>query len=472
MKVTPAVYLATLELENVRCFRGRQELDLTVAGHPAQWSILIGENGAGKTTLLESLAWMCPVPDEEDSSSVTTETEEVAPLTDGKLTSALPRADNEILETFPRDMAEHVKLRAKLEFGGVGFHSGVRSESEKRQSARIETGVDLTFNRMGKLLHLDSTKSTRVEDLPQPFHDPLIVTYGANRYLGKHNLREFYESTPFDYRRLLDVTELCDVEELLMALDYSARSNSGGLETRVLHLLRNAISRILPEEPAVEIAISPPDVLGTGRPGGVYARTFTGLVRMSALSLGYRSTAGWVVDFASRLFQRYPNSPDPLSEPAVVLIDEIDLHLHPLWQIQIIEELSTLFPATQFIATSHSPLIVQVAGDSNLILLKKQEGEVQIENDPNISRNLRVDQILTSSLFGIPSSRSPEIQSMLDERAELLGKMNRTEIEENRLQEIRQTINRLPVADDPDDREAMDLIRLFAASLEEREDGS
>ena len=432
MKVTPAVYLATLEIENVRCFRGRQELDLTVAGHPAQWSILIGENGTGKTTLLESLAWMWPVPDREDSSTGTTESEEAALLTDGTLISALPRADNEILETFPRDMAEHVKLGAQLEFGGVGFHSGAGSESENRQSSHLNTGVDLTFDRMGKLLHLKSTNSTRVEDLPQPFHDPLIVTYGANRYLGKQNLREFYESNPFDYRRLLDVTELCDVEALLMALDYSASSDAGGLEAKVLNLIKDAISKILPEEPAVKIEVSPPDILGIGRPGGVYARTFTGPVRMSALSLGYRSTAGWVVDFASRLFQRYPNSPDPLSEPAVVLIDEIDLHLHPLWQLRIIKELSTLFPATQFVATSHSPLIVQVAEDSNLILLKKQEGEVQIENDPNISRNLRVDQILTSSLFGIPSSRSPKIQSMLDERAELLGKMNRTEIEENR----------------------------------------
>ncbi len=51
---------------------------------------------------------------------------------------------------------------------------------------------------------------------------------------------------------------------------------------------------------------------------------------MRGLSLGYRTLIAWMVDFASRLFERYPNSPNPLAEPAVVIVDEIDLHLHPM----------------------------------------------------------------------------------------------------------------------------------------------
>ena len=105
----------------------------------------------------------------------------------------------------------------------------------------------------------------------------------------------------------------------------------------------------------------PGDVLELGQPSGIHLQTFTGRVRMNALSLGYRTTVGWVIDLAWRLLHRYPDSPDPLREPAVVLIDELDLHLHPRWQVKIIKDLSSLFPATQFIATSHSPLTVQVA---------------------------------------------------------------------------------------------------------------
>ena len=121
---------------------------------------------------------------------------------------------------------------------------------------------------------------------------------------------------------------------------------------------------------------------------------------------------------------------------------------NPLWQLRVIDDLSALFPATQFIATSHSPLIVQVAEDANLILLEKQEqeGQVKIENYPGVPQNLRVDQILNSLLFGVPTSRSPSVQRLLDQRAELLDKTDRTEEEENLLQDIRRQIDELPIA--------------------------
>src|SRR5207247_4303505 len=70
-------------------------------------------------------------------------------------------------------------------------------------------------------------------------------------------------------------------------------------------------------------------------------------------------------DLASRLVERYPDSPDPLAEPAVVLVDEIDLHLHPQWQRKLMGFLSARFPSTQFIATAHSPLVVQAAAGAD-----------------------------------------------------------------------------------------------------------
>ena len=475
MNATPPVYFQTLNIENVRCFEGSQELDLTINGRPAQWSLLIGENGVGKTTLLECLAWMRPVPKVEDSSPGTAGTGEIPPLTNGTLTPALQEAENRVLETLPRDLSKKVKLSATLAFGGVGFHSSTGSVSEPDPSSQISVGMSLGFDERGELQDLELTSSTQIEDLPQPLHDPLIVVYGANRHLGERNLSRFPDLDPLEYERLSWITELCDVEELLMFLDYASGAKDAEIESRVLDLLKDTISRVLPEKPAVEIEIHPPDILGTGRQGGVYAKTFTGLVRMSALSLGYRTTTGWVVDFAWRLSNRYRSSPNPFSEPAVVMIDEIDLHLHPRWQRLIINELTALFPATQFIVTSHSPLIVQVAEDAKLIMLGKQEqeGRVAIENDLDMPRNLRVDQILTSLLFGIQSSRSPSIQLLLDERAALLDKMDRTEEEDNRLRDIRREIDGLPVAHDPEDLEAMDLIRRFAASLgQEEESGS
>ena len=101
-------------------------------------------------------------------------------------------------------------------------------------------------------------------------------------------------------------------------------------------------------------------------------RTPYGWVPLRQLGYGYRTMIAWIVDFASRMVERYPDSPDPLAEPAVVLVDEIDLHLHPKWQRDLIGFLTERFPNTQFIATAHSPLIVQAAGDANIALAQAQ----------------------------------------------------------------------------------------------------
>lgn len=438
-------------------------------GRPVQWSLLIGENGAGKTTLLECLAWMWPAPEVTDAPASSPRGGEIVPFTDGQLYSSLRDAENEVLETLPGEESTEVKLAAKFEFGSEGFGHDTNRQGNASPPFQFGTGVRLEYDVRGHLSKYEPTDIVEIGNLPRAYHHPLIVSYGANRSLGDRNLVGFEESDPLDHDRLSKTTELCDIEELLMSLDYAARDEDSAVETRALELLIDAIRRILPQEPPIEIEIHPPDILDRGRRGGVYARTFTGLVRMPSLSLGYRTTASWVIDFAWRLLNRYPNSQNPLSEPAVVLLDEIDLHLHPRWQLLIMKELSSLFPATQFIATSHSPLIVQVAEEAKLILLEKQDEDVRIESDPDVPRTLRVDQILTSLLFGVPSTRSPSVQDLLDKRAELLNKANRTPEEEDLLQDIRQRIAELPVAHDYSDQVALDLIRRFADRLKENE---
>ena len=69
----------------------------------------------------------------------------------------------------------------------------------------------------------------------------------------------------------------------------------------------------------------------------VFFKTPYGDVRLHELSLGYKTLIAWMVDFANGLFDEYPESKDPLAEPAVCLVDEIDLHLHPKFQRTIIQ---------------------------------------------------------------------------------------------------------------------------------------
>ena len=302
------------------------------------------------------------------------------------------------------------------------------------------------------------------------YSEPLIIAYGANRFLGEQNLTKG-EIDPIR-SRLPGETELYDIEEILSTLDYASIANKNkGDEYDRREELKKAIARILPgtEFSPTDIKILPP-TLNKQKLSGVCLRTeFGKLVPFSSLSLGYQTTMAWVADLAWRLLKHYPKSPNPLEEPAVVLIDEIDLHLHlhPRWQLRIMEDLSAVFLRTQFIATSHSPLMVQVAEKANVALLRRKDTYVEIYNDPRRVKSWRVDQILTSDLFGVPSTRNEQTESLFSRRDQLVTKSPRTPEEDAELEGLYVEISKIPSAGDPQDQRAMELIREASALLKQ-----
>jgi predicted ATP-binding protein involved in virulence len=198
-------------------------------------------------------------------------------------------------------------------------------------------------------------------------------------------------------------------------------------------------------------------------------KTPFGWVTIHQLSLGYKTMVAWMIDLSARMFERYPDSENPLAEPAIVLVDEIDLHLHPKWQREIFDYLSEKFPKTQFIVTAHSPLIVQSAPkDANIVVLRKEGDHVVIDNDVESVQNWRLDQIMSSDLFGIESSRGPDTEKWLHERKQLLQKEILTKDEKTRLSELNKKAHALPTADNQQDIEAMEIIRKAAEYLKNR----
>jgi len=261
-----------------------------------------------------------------------------------------------------------------------------------------------------------------------------------------------------------DDVALRDPEEWLLKADYNARLHGADAERFEAFAKRveDALIHILPEVTDIRIVAS-------DEPGGsprVEAKTPDGWVPLRRLGFGYQSQIAWLVDFASRMFERYPDSPDPLAEPAVVLVDEIDLHMHPRWQRQIIGYLTDLCPATQFIVTAHSPLVVQAAEGANIVLLRRDGDHVVIDNDPEVLRNWRVDQILTSDLFGLESARPPQIEAQLEARRALLAKPKLSSRDRARLAELESQIGELPAGESAEDRRAMELIRRAAEKLQ------
>ena len=94
------------------------------------------------------------------------------------------------------------------------------------------------------------------------------------------------------------------------------------------------------------------------------------------LSGGYRIMLALAADLARRMAQGNPHLDDPLRSEAVVLIDEIELHLHPSWQQRVMADLARTFPNTQFIVSTHSPQVLTTVRPEHVVELRRERGGI------------------------------------------------------------------------------------------------
>lgn len=158
------------------------------------------------------------------------------------------------------------------------------------------------------------------------------------------------------------------------------------------------------------------------------------------LSDGERNVFTLILDLSRRLVLANDATNDPLSESrALVLIDEIDLHLHPGWQRTICERLTTTFPNCQFIATTHSPQIIGEVSAEQITII--EGGEIV---KPDQSRGMSTNWVL-EHLMGVPA-RDTETQEKLD-KIEVLIEEERYETAMQDITGVRQEIGNFPELD-------------------------
>lgn len=143
----------------------------------------------------------------------------------------------------------------------------------------------------------------------------------------------------------------------------------------------------------------------------IFVRTENGRLPLSELSVGYKSVIALATDIMRELSYHYDNLEHA---NAVVVIDEIETHLHPRWKMLIVGALRKAFPKVQFIITTHDPLCLRGMYPGEVFVLRRREDNdrvEQLEDLPDV-RGMRAEQILMSEFFGLGST-DPETDAKL-----------------------------------------------------------
>ncbi len=174
-------------------------------------------------------------------------------------------------------------------------------------------------------------------------------------------------------------------------------------------------------------------------------------LEITDLSDGYRAVLAVVLDLVIRYTQLFSGLDDPLAGAALVVIDEIDLNLHPRWQRRVIDQLTTLFPGTHFLLTTHSPAVVQAAIDEKrriLVLDEKPGAPTTVRRlTPGDLRRLdgaEVDSVLVDrAAFRVPSRYSLKYEALETEAGTLREKVEAGEASKVELRRLLKVLDLL-----------------------------
>lgn len=310
---------------SLKSFKGFDDITIDCAKSDTelyQWTVLLGNNNTGKTRILQAIADMRP-------DGTNNQRQYVFPF----------YATKELTERDSEDEIITLNLTNYGEWVCTRYSYAISTEEQHR---------------------LDK------------FH---IFGYGVGRYpLTNPNLSGLESDdcdTLFSHEK-----RLINIEEWLIKCDYQSKSNNPKAKKQLEKLREIICSNLFPE--IEDFRFESTDKMESY----VLFKTKDGWFKYTELGFGYQSMLSWVVDLSKRMFDTFPESQNPLLESAVVLVDEIDLHLHPKWQREVISYVSEIFKNVQFIVTTHSPLVIQSMQEVNLYVLRREDEKIVVEHSP------------------------------------------------------------------------------------------
>lgn len=379
---------------------------------------LIGANGTGKTTLLRTIALA-------------------------------------LIGHFHKNINTN-QLKNLLRINGLDNHI------IKRNSGEITLSYEIDNQKFENTLKFEPTsdndieisisKNTKFEVLNGDIIKSLVIGFTQNRGISKLSQDDLKQRNELQLPHINDLITLINnngdnrlkvFSEWIINLDAKAnklenealknkKENFYIKERNIIEKIFKIISEITKEEIVFKEVLNNNDVwiITKNNPEGI---------SLELVSQGFQSIIGWIGFFLQRMAESYPDSKDFTKEPAICFVDEIDIYIHPKWQRNILVVLEKYFTNTQFIITTHSPIVISnLNNENNIVYLIGNNS-----TDRVYSYGKDINSILFEA-YGV-NERPYEIQEELDELFIL--------IEDEKIENAKILLNKLRekiIGNDPD----------------------
>lgn len=381
---TTSLRVERLELTD---FRGIEQLTLALSS--GRTTVLVGVNGSGKTALLDAAALLLS----HLESGITRSPRRARQLTDGDVMNG-------------RDLTR-VAMTAVIDGNPVTWslaHArGGEQLSPEERSGLFSLGEEIDD------IHRDIERGD--------IHLPVAVFYPVNRAVLDIPLR-IRTQHPFEPLEAYDGALVGDRRNFRLFFEWFRGREDLENEYRIhdsshrdhqLRAVRAAIESLMPGFTSLRVQRAPLGMVVNKGEWTLY---------VDQLSDGEKCLLAMAGDLARRLAMANPFLDDPLQGSGVVLIDEIELHLHPGWQRDVVPALERTFPGCQFILSTHSPAILGHIDRESVFVLQHGPG-VTSAIHPSVSRGMDVNRVLLE-IMGV-DERPHDIKIRLELIYTLLG---------------------------------------------------
>jgi len=349
------VKLKKLTLTNFRCYENFE------INFNEKLNVIVAENGGGKTTILDAIA-----------------------IAYGAMLTRFPKVKGKTFEGSDLRVDFNNKLVPYMRID-VETYNGL---SWDRTQARNQTKTTKKLIPKAKGLaqlhnYVDEIVDKEYSETDDKYEIPLIIYYGTNRTvlqtpMRKRNFKkEFprYEALTGAIEPYTNFTRLFQWFDAMRYEEQYQITKRRDFDYRLpeLEAVRDALNILLPQMKNPRIETRPLRFV-VDRVIDNREVTF----RIDQLSDGYKIVLSMVMDISARMAEANPHLPNPNESEALIMIDEVDLHLHPRWQQTILVDLQKAFPNVQFIVTTHSPQLLSTVEAKSIqgLILKNETLEL------------------------------------------------------------------------------------------------